>query len=249
MHENVIELRDVSKIYPMGGLVVPALSNVSGDIMAGEFVAVMGASGSGKSTLTSIIGCLDRPTSGSVRVCGSDVSRLTADERATLRNRDIGFVFQNFQLMARMSALENVELPLFYGNVSRGERRRRAREALSAVGLHGYEDHGPMQLSGGQQQRVAIARAIVNRPRLLLADEPTGNLDTPNSLEILSLFVRLNDDLGVTVVMVTHDSRVAAFARRVITVGDGRIISDDSDVARATSLAPFAAGAATASAA
>ncbi len=226
MAGTLIELRDVWKIYPLGDVEVQALRGLSADIEAGEFVAVIGASGSGKSTFMNIIGCLDRPTRGTYRLAGADVSTLSADERARIRNRQIGFVFQSFNLLARTSAIENVELPLFYGDVPLREQRRRAREALAAVGLSGREAHLPTQLSGGQQQRVAIARALVNRPSLLLADEPTGNLDTQTSAEILEIFRRLNQDQQITVVLVTHEPDIAAYAQRVLTFRDGRIVAD-----------------------
>jgi putative ABC transport system ATP-binding protein len=226
MGEALIQLRDLWKIYHLGDVEVQALCGVSTDIAAGEFVAVMGASGSGKSTLMNILGCLDRPTRGVYRLAGADVSTLSADQRAVIRNRQVGFVFQNFNLIARTSAVENVELPLFYSDVPLGEQHQRARDALAAVGLNGRENHFPSQLSGGQQQRVAIARALVNRPSLLLADEPTGNLDTQTSLEILDIFQRLNREQGITVVLVTHEPDIATYPERVITFRDGQIISD-----------------------
>ncbi len=226
MADPLIQVRDLAKNYPMGDVEVHALRGISLDVRAGEFVAVMGASGSGKSTFMNIVGCLDRPSSGSYRLEGVDVSRLSADELATIRNRKIGFVFQNFNLMSRTTAVENVELPLFYGDASLGQQHGRAREALAQVGLAGREGHYPSQLSGGQQQRVAIARALVNRPALLLADEPTGNLDTPTSLEILEIFQKLNREEGLTIVLVTHEADIAKFAARVITFRDGHILSD-----------------------
>jgi putative ABC transport system ATP-binding protein len=226
MAEALIQLRDVWKVYHLGDVEVQALCGVSTDIVTGEFLAVMGASGSGKSTLMNILGCLDRPTRGIYRLAGADVSSLSADQRAVIRNRQVGFVFQNFNLLARTSAIENVELPLFYSDVPLGEQHQRARDALGAVGLGGRENHLPNQLSGGQQQRVAIARALVNRPSLLLADEPTGNLDTQTSLEILDIFQRLNREQGITVVLVTHEPDIATYPERVITFRDGQIISD-----------------------
>ena len=226
----LIELQDVWKIYTLGDVEVRALQGVSVSIAAGEFVAVVGASGSGKSTFMNIVGCLDRPTRGTYRLAGDDVSALSADARAALRNRQIGFVFQNFNLVPRTSAMENVELPLFYADVARAEQRARAREALAAVGLSGREGHLPNQLSGGQQQRVAIARALVNRPSVLLADEPTGNLDTHTSLEILGMIRGLHRERGLTVVLVTHEADVAAHAHRVIYVRDGQV---EKDVSRA----------------
>jgi putative ABC transport system ATP-binding protein len=231
MAEPLIAIRELSKVYPMGDVEVHALRGVSLEIGEGEFVAIKGASGSGKSTLMNIIGCLDRPTSGSYRLHGIDVSTLSADERATIRNREIGFVFQNFNLLARTSAIENVELPLVYSDLAQGEHHRRAYETLSAVGLAGRERHYPNQLSGGQQQRVAIARALVNRPALLLADEPTGNLDTPTSMEILELVQRLNREQGITIVLVTHEDAIARLAERTIVFRDGQITSDDAQEA------------------
>jgi putative ABC transport system ATP-binding protein len=226
MAEALIQLRDIWKIYPLGDVEVQALRGVSADIEAGEFIAVIGASGSGKSTFMNIIGCLDRPTRGTYRLAGADVSTLSADQRATIRNAQIGFVFQSFNLLARTSAIENVELPLFYGDVPLREQRRRARAALVTVGLSGREEHLPNQLSGGQQQRVAIARALVNRPSVLLADEPTGNLDTQTSAEILEIFRRLNQDQQITVVLVTHEPDIAAYAQRLLTFRDGQIVAD-----------------------
>jgi putative ABC transport system ATP-binding protein len=226
MAEALIQLRDLWKIYHLGDVEVQALCGVSTGIATGEFVAVMGASGSGKSTLMNILGCLDRPTRGIYRLAGVDVSSLSSDERAVIRNRQVGFVFQNFNLIARTSAIENVELPLFYSDVPLHEQHQRARDALAAVGLTGREHHLPSQLSGGEQQRVAIARALVNRPSLLLADEPTGNLDTQTSIEILQIFQRLNREQGITVVLVTHEPDIATYSERVITFRDGQIISD-----------------------
>lgn len=226
MEQHLIEVRDLWKIYPLGDVDVQALRGVSLDIVPGEFVAVMGASGSGKSTFMNIIGCLDRPTRGTYRLAGTDVSTLSADQRATIRNRQIGFVFQNFNLIARTSAIENVELPLYYSDVPLDEQHQRARDALALVGLAGREAHLPNQLSGGQQQRVAIARALVNRPSLVLADEPTGNLDTQTSAEIMEIFAHLNRDQGITVVLVTHEPDIATYAQRVITFRDGVVVSD-----------------------
>jgi putative ABC transport system ATP-binding protein len=226
MPNPLIEVRDVWKIYELGDVAVQALRGVSVEIAAGEFVAVMGASGSGKSTFMNIVGCLDRPTRGVYRLAGTDVSTLAADERAAIRNRQLGFVFQNFNLIPRTSAIENVELPLFYGDVPLRDQRQRARDALAAVGLRGREEHLPSQLSGGQQQRVAIARALVNSPAVLLADEPTGNLDTRTSEEILDIVRRLNENQGLTIVLVTHEPDIAAYARRVLTFRDGQIVSD-----------------------
>jgi putative ABC transport system ATP-binding protein len=222
----LIEVRDLWRVYELGETKVAALQGVSLEIARGELVAVMGASGSGKSTFMNVLGCLDRPTSGSYRLGGRDVAGLSSDERAAIRNRELGFVFQSFNLVPRTSALENVELPLVYGGVPPAEQRERARAALRAVGLEGREGHLPSQLSGGQQQRVAIARALVNRPSLLLADEPTGNLDTRTSLELLALFQQLNREEGITIVLVTHEHDIASYAGRVVSFRDGQIVSD-----------------------
>ncbi len=221
----LLSVRGLSRSYEAGESRVVALDAVDLDVARGEFVAVMGASGSGKSTLLHVLGCLDRPSAGRYELAGRDVAELASDERAELRNREIGFVFQSFNLVPRTSALENVELPLVYGGVPPAEQRERARTALRSVGLEGREQHVPSQLSGGQQQRVAIARALVNHPSLLLADEPTGNLDSRTSREILALFQRLHRE-GITIVMVTHEADVAAHAGRVVTFRDGRILSD-----------------------
>ena len=220
----VIELSNVHKVYDTGAVVVRALRGVSLTVEAGDFVAIMGASGSGKSTMMNILGCLDRPTDGLYRLDGQDVSDLTKDERADIRNRKIGFVFQGFNLLKRTSALENVELPLLYANVPADERRRRSRQALRIVGLSHREDN---ELSGGQQQRVAIARALVNTPSLLLADEPTGNLDTRTSVEIMDIFQRLNKEAGITIVLVTHENDIAQYAKRVVRMRDGLVVSDE----------------------
>ena len=222
----LIDVRDLWKVYPLGDVEVQALRGVSLRIDAGEFVAIMGASGSGKSTFMNVIGCLDRPTRGSYRLAGDDVAQLSPDARAEIRNRRIGFVFQNFNLLPRTTALENVELPLYYGDLSIAEQHTRARAALTAVGLTDREHHVPSQLSGGQQQRVAIARALVNDPAVLLADEPTGNLDTETSDEIMAIVQRLNREQHITVVLVTHEADVAAYARRVVLFRDGHIVSD-----------------------
>jgi len=224
--DPLLEIRELWRIYEVGGAPLAALAGVSLDVARGDFVAVMGASGSGKSTFLNLLGCLDRPTRGSYRLAGREVAGLSSDERAELRNREIGFVFQSFNLVPRTSALENVELPLVYCGMAPAEQRERARAALRGVGLEGREAHLPSQLSGGQQQRVAIARALVNRPSLLLADEPTGNLDTRTSHEILALFQRLNRSDGITILLVTHERDVAACASRVLTFRDGRIVSD-----------------------
>ncbi len=221
----LIEIRDLCKTYDSGDVQVHALRGVSLDIEAGESVAIMGSSGSGKSTLMNILGCLDRPTSGSYRLDGEEVARLGRDRLADIRNKTLGFVFQSFNLLPRTSALENVELPLVYAGVGRRERRARALEALEMVGLGQRSDHRPNQLSGGQQQRVAIARAIVTRPRVILADEPTGNLDSATSVEIMGVLADLVGS-GITVVLVTHEPDIAAHAARVIDVRDGLIRSD-----------------------
>jgi putative ABC transport system ATP-binding protein len=221
----IIQLDAVTKVYRLGEVDLRALDGVSLRIDRGEFVAIMGMSGSGKSTLMNIIGCLDRPTSGRFLLCGREASQLSRDELARLRNRFIGFTFQHFNLLPRTSAIENVELPLLYADLPRAERLRRAKEALVQVGLGDRMQHMPGQLSGGQQQRVAIARAIANRPTLLLADEPTGNLDSKTSVDVMALFQELGA-AGMTVVLVTHEPDVARFAARVITLRDGRIASD-----------------------
>jgi putative ABC transport system ATP-binding protein len=226
MNRSVIDIRNLRKVYANGAAAVHALRDVTLHIEQGEFVAIMGTSGSGKSTLMNTLGCLDRPTSGTYLLDGIDVSRLTADDRADIRNMKIGFVFQGFNLLARTSALENVELPLLYTKAGAQERLRRSREALAMVGLADRGHHHPNQLSGGQQQRVAIGRALVNDPSLLLADEPTGNLDTRTSIEIMQLFQQLNQSRGITVVLVTHEHDIAEYARRVIVMRDGRIVQD-----------------------
>jgi putative ABC transport system ATP-binding protein len=226
MTPALIQVRDLWKIYALGDVEVEALRGITVDVTAGEFVAIMGASGSGKSTFMNIVGCLDRPTRGSYRLAGADVAHLSADARAALRNRQIGFVFQNFNLLPRTTAIENVELPLYYGDLPIAEQHARARAALAAVGLSGREQHVPSQLSGGQQQRVAIARALVNQPSLLLADEPTGNLDTQTSDEIMAIVQQLNREQHITVLLVTHESDVATYADRVIHFRDGVIVSD-----------------------
>ncbi|MGX9431449.1 MULTISPECIES: ABC transporter ATP-binding protein [Bradyrhizobium] len=222
----LVVVSDLTKTYLLGQTAVPALRGVTLAIDRGEFVAVMGSSGSGKSTLMNLLGCLDAPSSGSYHLAGQDVLRLSSNKLAAVRNTSIGFVFQQFNLLARATALENVELPMVYAGLGRRERRRRARNALAQVGLSDRGHHRPSQLSGGQQQRVAIARALVNQPLLLLADEPTGALDSVTSEEIMAFLVRLNEG-GLTVIVVTHDAEVARYARRVIHFKDGRVVSDD----------------------
>jgi putative ABC transport system ATP-binding protein len=224
----LIEAVNLAKEYVMGSNVVHALRGVSVSIGEGEFVAIMGASGSGKSTFMNLLGCLDRPSSGKYFLAGERVSELDADALAAIRNRRIGFVFQQFNLLPRTSAQDNVELPLLYAGVPPAERHQRASRCLSEVGLGGRTDHHPAQLSGGQQQRVAIARALVNNPSLILADEPTGALDSRTSVEIMALLQRLNSQ-GMTIVMVTHEHDVAAFASRIITFRDGHVISDEAN--------------------
>ncbi len=224
---HLIEIRDLKKIYAQGEEPVHALDGVSIDIDEGEFVAIMGASGSGKSTMLNILGCLDTPTSGSYRLDGLEVAKRTRKELAIIRNRKLGFVFQNFNLLPRTSAIEQVELPdLYMGRLSRRERRRRALELLKRVGLGGRGTHTPAQLSGGQQQRVAIARALMNEPPVLFADEPTGNLDTKSSIEIMNLFTELSNE-GITIVMVTHEDDIAAYAKRHLLMKDGKLVKDD----------------------
>jgi putative ABC transport system ATP-binding protein len=222
----IIEIRNVVKNYALGDVPVHVLKGVTLDIEHGEFVAIMGPSGSGKSTLMNILGCLDRPTSGTYYLDGIDVSRLDRNRLAEIRNRKIGFVFQQFNLLARTSALENVELPLLYTDTSSAERRSRAMRAIAAVGLDGREGHHPSQLSGGQQQRVAIARALVNNPGIIFADEPTGALDSRTSVEIMAIFQQLNQESGITIVLVTHEPDIAAYAGRNIHFRDGRLVRD-----------------------
>src|SRR5687767_8704464 len=222
----VIQLDHIHKTYTMGDVDVHALRGVSLTIREGEFVAIMGASGSGKSTTMNIIGCLDRPTRGTYILDGEDVSQMSKDQRADIRCQKIGFVFQGFNLLSRTSALENVELPMLYLGVDAAQRRQRAMEALAAVGLAGREQNHPNQLSGGQQQRVAVARSLVNNPALILADEPTGNLDSRTSVEVMEIFQRLNRERGITLVLVTHESDIAQYADRVIVFKDGKIKSD-----------------------
>jgi putative ABC transport system ATP-binding protein len=225
MPQELVRIEELVKIYRMGDQELRALDGVSLSIDEGEFVAIMGSSGSGKSTLMNMIGCLDRPTSGRYFLAGRDVSKMSVNEQAEIRNRMLGFVFQQFNLLSRTSAAENVELPLVYQGVSGKERHRRAVRALERVGLGDRLDHTPAQLSGGQQQRVAIARALVTEPKVILADEPTGALDSKTSVEVMRLLQDLGDT-GITIILVTHEPDVAAYAKRMIVVRDGRILSD-----------------------
>jgi putative ABC transport system ATP-binding protein len=227
----LIDVRDLVKTYTLGDQAVQALDGVSLQIQTGDFVAIMGASGSGKSTLMNILGCLDTPTTGEYRLAGEPVHRMRADALARLRNRQIGFVFQQFNLLPRTSALENVELPLVYAGVKAAERRTRALAALQRVGLGARADHTPNQLSGGQQQRVAIARALVNQPSLILADEPTGALDSKTSADVMALLAELHRQ-GMTVVLVTHETDIAAWAQRVLVFRDGRVVEDRAQTPR-----------------
>ena len=224
--QAVLRLDGVHKTYDLGEIQVHALRGISLEIFVGEFVAIMGASGSGKSTLMNILGCLDRPTRGHYYLDGIDVSGMTKTDLARTRNRKLGFVFQQFNLLARTSALENVELPTIYAGIPIEERERRAKEALELVGLAERQGHHPSQLSGGQQQRVAIARALVNRPAILLADEPTGNLDSRTSVEIMDIMQRLNSEKGITVIVVTHEPDIARYAKRIIEFRDGKVKKD-----------------------
>ena len=224
--DSVIQVQDLVKVYSLGEMEVTALRGVSLLVDRSEFVAVMGASGSGKSTFMNILGFLDRPTSGQYLLEGINGENLTRDELAEIRNRKIGFVFQGFNLLSRTSALENVELPLVYASTPTSRRKEMAQKALSEVNLKGREHHHPSQLSGGEQQRVAIARALVNQPSILLADEPTGNLDTKTSEEIMGIFQRLNREMGITIIMITHEPDIASFAKRVIHFRDGKIVDD-----------------------
>lgn len=231
---SVISLHDVKKVYTLGENEVHALAGVSIDIEAGEFVSIVGPSGSGKSTLMHILGCLDRPTSGTYMLDGKDVSSLDGDELADIRNKRIGFVFQGFNLLPRTTAVENVEIPLLYSRPVLGaaERREKAMKALEVVGLGNRAEHGSNQLSGGQQQRVAIARALVNEPSLILADEPTGNLDTKTSIDVMHALQDLRERLGITIVLITHEPEIAAYATRIMAVRDGKILSDEPNTPR-----------------
>ena len=225
----IVEIEAVTKIYKLGDVEVAALRGVTLAVQPGEFVAIMGASGSGKSTLMNILGCLDKPTAGEFRLDGHAISKADSDGLARIRNRTLGFVFQSFNLLSRTTALENVELPLLYADVPGAERHQRAREALQRVGLGERLHHHPNQMSGGQQQRVAIARALVTQPKVILADEPTGNLDSATSMEIMALFQELVA-AGITVVLVTHENDIAAYAARVIQMRDGQVVADRRQV-------------------
>jgi putative ABC transport system ATP-binding protein len=237
----VIELKGLTKTYKSGDVEVKAVRGITLQIGRGEFVAIMGASGSGKSTLMNTLGCLDQPTSGDYNLDGVRVHGLDRKRLAILRNQKLGFVFQSFNLLARTTAMENVELPMLYATpiIPLRERRQRAMEALEKVGLGGRRNHHPSQLSGGQQQRIAIARALVNRPELVLADEPTGNLDTRTSIEIMGLFQGLNDS-GITIVMVTHELDIAAYCKRIVVMRDGQIVSDTLNATRRSALSELA---------
>ncbi len=223
---SLIKLENIKKSYPLGDEMLEILKGISLEINAGEFVAIMGPSGSGKSTLMNILGCLDKPTSGRYFLDNKEVGTLENDDLATIRNQKIGFVFQGFNLLSRTSALENVELPMVYAGVPDFERHKKAIKALKAVGLEKRMDHQPNQLSGGQQQRVAIARALVNEAPIIFADEPTGNLDTKTSVEVMELFTKFNKELGRTIILVTHEEDIAMYADRIIKVVDGEILSD-----------------------
>jgi len=233
---SIISLQGLRKTYKLGDNIVQALDGVSLDIGEGEFVAITGPSGSGKSTMMHILGCLDRPTEGKYMLNGKDVSALGRDELADIRNKQIGFVFQGFNLLPRTTAVENVEVPLLYTRpvMPAAERRERAMKALAAMGLENRYDHTPNQLSGGQQQRVAIARALVNEPTLILADEPTGNLDTKTSIEVMRILQELRERRGITIVLITHEHDIAAYGTRIIAVRDGKILSDEPNTPRAT---------------
>jgi putative ABC transport system ATP-binding protein len=240
--DKVISVQNLTKMYQLGEHQVHALRSISLDVARGEFVSVIGPSGSGKSTLMHILGCLDQPTSGQYILDGKDVSRLSDDEISLVRNEKIGFVFQGFNLLTRTSALENVELPLLYGrsDLSAAERKKRAMAALASVGLESRWEHHTNQLSGGQQQRVAIARALLNNPSILLADEPTGNLDTKTSLEVMDIFQKLQRERGITIVLITHEMDVAEYGTRIVTFRDGEIVSDRPHEQKRHDLAPAA---------
>jgi putative ABC transport system ATP-binding protein len=233
---SIISLQGLKKTYKLGDNIVQALAGVTLDIQQGEFVAITGPSGSGKSTMMHILGCLDRPTEGKYMLNGKDVSSLPRDELADIRNKQIGFVFQGFNLLPRTTAVENVEVPLLYTRpvMPATERRERAMKALAAMGLENRYDHHPNQLSGGQQQRVAIARALVNEPTLILADEPTGNLDTKTSIEVMRILQELREEKGITIVLITHEPDIAAYGTRIIAVRDGKILSDEPNTPRNT---------------
>lgn len=234
--EPLIEVQDLVKVYRLGEVEVPALQGVSLSIERGEFMAVMGPSGSGKSTFMNILGFLDQPTRGQYLLEGISGQDLSRDEMAEIRNQKIGFVFQGFNLLARTTALENVELPSVYAGISSSKRKEIAKRALAAVGLERREHHHPSQLSGGEQQRVAIARALVNQPSILLADEPTGNLDSKTGEEIMGIFQRLNRDMGITIMMITHEPDIAAFAKRSILFKDGRVVDDRRNLSPAVTV-------------
>jgi len=242
MTRPVIAVTDLTRTYRVGEIDVHALRGASLEIQPGEFVALTGPSGSGKSTFMHLIGCLDRPTAGHYLINGRDVARLSSHQLARVRNQEIGFVFQGFNLLSRTSALENVELPLLYaGGISASERKARAADALAGVGLGDRMHHHPNQMSGGQQQRVAIARALVNKPALLLADEPTGNLDTRTGIEVMEIFQRLNIDRGLTIVLVTHEPDIAEYGTRIVSFRDGRVRADGPVAARRTAATSFRA--------
>ncbi len=230
----LIEVKNIRKSYPLGDMNLNILKGISLEVETGEFVAIMGPSGSGKSTLMNILGCLDKPTAGKYVLDGVDVSKMKPDQLAEIRNHKIGFVFQGFNLLSRTSALENVELPMIYAGVPAEERFERAKKALEKVGLRERMYHQPNQLSGGQQQRVAIARAIVNEAPIIFADEPTGNLDTKMSIEIMRLFLRLNEEMGRTIILVTHEEDIARYSKRILRVVDGEIHSDEPVLDRLT---------------